>query len=259
MNYILSRLPAIVCVLCAVPSLIAQNQEIDKELEIETVTVTSSASQPVVKQSAPVQLLGKEKIESLGLSFLDEAVRTFSGVHITDYGGIGGMKTVSVRSLGAHHTAICYDGVVVSNAQGGQVDIGSFTLDNIDEVSLTIGQGDEIFQSARSFESSGVLNIKSRAPQFNDSPINVGLKMEAGSFGLYHPSLNMDLKISDRWSASIMGDWMTSDGEYPFTLVNNQLTTEEIRNNSDINTLRCEVNIYGCVGKRDGKIYIKGH
>lgn len=237
----------------------AQNYDIEQELEIETVTVTSSASQPVVKQSAPVQIIGKEKMESLGMRFLDDAVSTFSGVNITDYGGVGGVKTVSIRSLGAHHTAVSYDGVVISNAQGGQVDIGSFTLDNIDEVSLTIGQGDEIFQSARSFESSGVLNIKSRAPRFYDRPINVGAKMEMGSFGFYHPTLNLDVKLSDRWSLTALGDWMKSDGDYPFTLTNNKLVTEELRLNSDVNTIRSEVNIYGNVGKRNGKVYIKGN
>ncbi len=234
------------------------DDDIAKEESIESVSITTTASQPAVKQSAPVQIIGKEKIELLGLTELHEAVRTFSGVNITDYGGLGGVKTVSVRSLGAHHTAVSYDGVVVSNAQGGQVDVGSFSLDNIDEVSLTIGQGDEIFQAARGFESSGVLHIRSSAPQLFDRSVRASATMEMGSFGLYNPSVEVATRISERWSMRATADWMVSDGEYPFTLVNNDLVTEEIRNNSDINTLRSEVNIYGRVGE-SGKIQIKGH
>ncbi len=243
-------------ILCCARVVVAQEK---REIAIDSVTVsTVSASQPAVKQGTPVQILSKSKIEILGLDALHEAVRTFSGVNITDYGGVGGVKTVSVRSLGAHHTSVSYDGVVVSNAQGGQVDIGSFSLDNIDEVSLTIGQGDEIFQSAREFESSGVLKIRSSAPRFADKSINIGAQMEVGSFGYYNPSLELAAKISEDWSLRAVADWTHSDGDYPFTLVNNQLVTEEIRNNSDVSTLHSEVNIYGKVGAKGGKLYLKG-
>ena len=43
-----------------------------------------------------------------------------------DYGGLGGLKTISIRNLGAAHTAVSYDGIAVSNSQAGQIDIGRF-------------------------------------------------------------------------------------------------------------------------------------
>ncbi len=232
-------------------------QEEQKQINMEAITVSTIASQPVVRQSTPQQILSREKIETLGLRELHEAVRTFSGVNITDYGGVGGVKTVSVRSLGAHHTAVSYDGVVVSNAQGGQVDIGSFTLDNIEEVSLTIGQGDDIFQSARNFESSGVLCIKSSTPSFDTRPIRFAVQTGVGSFGYLNEALDFSAKLSERWRVKFVGNWMKSDGDYPFTLVNSSLVTNEVRNNSDVNTLRSEFNIFGTVGRRDGQLYIK--
>lgn len=259
MDFICKRFTLLVSVFIST-SLFGQEASdvVDNEAEIETVSIITNASQPVVRQGAPVQMISKQRIEMLGMDDLNDAVRTFAGVNITDYGGLGGVKTVSVRSLGAHHTAVSYDGVIVSNAQGGQVDIGSFTLDNIDEVSLTIGQGDEIFQSARNFESSGVLNIRSSVPRFIDKGVNVAAQMEVGSFGYYNPMLDLETKINDRWSIKAVADWMVSEGDYTFTLVNNDLVTEETRNNSDVNTLRSEVNIYGQVGK-SGRLYIKGN
>lgn len=237
----------------------SQTQEEQQQVSLEAIEVSTEAAQPVVKQSTPQQILRAEKMETLGMSELYEAVRTFSGVNITDYGGVGGVKTVSVRSLGAHHTAVSYDGVVVSNAQGGQVDIGSFTLDNIEEVSLTIGQGDEIFQSARSFESSGLLSIKSSKPSFDDRAVRLAAQVDAGSFGYLKTVLDLATKLSENWSIKAAGNWMKSDGDYPFTLVNYSLITDEIRNNSDVNTLRGEVDIYGTLGKKNGQLYIKGN
>ena len=44
----------------------------------------------------------------------------------------GGLKTISLRGLSSHHTAVSYDGLVLSNLQAGQIDIGRFTTDGVD-------------------------------------------------------------------------------------------------------------------------------
>ncbi|MDR2773355.1 MAG: TonB-dependent receptor plug domain-containing protein, partial [Tannerella sp.] len=132
--------------------------------EVEIVTYPRIS---VARQAAPLQILDGKSIIRLGIQDLSEAVRRFSGVTVKDYGGIGGLKTVSIRSLGAHHTAVGYDGVVISDAQSGQVDISRFTLDNVEMISLSMGQSDEIFQTARIYASAGALNIKTQKPRFS--------------------------------------------------------------------------------------------
>ena len=52
---------------------------------------------------------------------LADAVRGFSGIQLRDYGGVGGLKTVNVRSLGSAHTAVFVDGVPIDNAQNMKV------------------------------------------------------------------------------------------------------------------------------------------
>jgi outer membrane cobalamin receptor len=93
---------------------------------------------PTAKQTAPLQIVDSKSIKQLGIQELSEAVRLFSGVTVKDYGGIGGLKTVSIRSLGAQHTAVGYDGVSIADAQSGQVDISLFTLDNVEMVHLQV-------------------------------------------------------------------------------------------------------------------------
>lgn len=66
--------------------------------------------------------------------------------------------------MGAAHTAVSYDGVVVSNCQAGQIDIGRFPLDNVSVLSLNIGQPEDLLQSARMYASAGVLSIETEKP-----------------------------------------------------------------------------------------------
>ena len=85
----------------------------------EVMVVATRTSQEIV----PVQMLSGEKLRTLGTHSIADAIRYFSGVQIKDYGGIGGLKTINVRSLGSQHVGVFYDGVELGNAQNGIVDL----------------------------------------------------------------------------------------------------------------------------------------
>ncbi|MDL2283127.1 TonB-dependent receptor [Odoribacter sp. OttesenSCG-928-G04] len=213
--------------------------------ELEEVTVTGKNRPSALQSSAPLQMMTKEELRRLGYQNLADAVRRFAGVSVKDYGGIGGLKTVSIRNLGANHTAVSYDGVVVSNCQAGQIDIGRFSLDNVETLSLAVGQENNIFQPARMQASAGVLSIKTVNPTFRQDR-NYGLqaKVKAGSFGMINPSLRYIQKLTDKIRISLDGNYLRADGTYPFTLTNGSLVTKEKRYNSDIETWHAEANLY---------------
>ena len=111
---------------------------------LEQVDVDGHKTERNVLTMKPVQQMQKAELEQLGIQNLADAVKKFAGTNVRDYGGIGGMKTVSVRNLGAHHTAVSYDEVTVSNTQAGQIDIGRFSLDNVESLSMAIGADDNL-------------------------------------------------------------------------------------------------------------------
>lgn len=74
------------------------------------------------------------------------------------------MKTVNIRGLGTQHVGVFYDGVQLGNAQNGQIDLGRFSLDNMEAVSLYNGQKSAIFQSAKDFASAGSIYMTARHP-----------------------------------------------------------------------------------------------
>ncbi len=226
--------------------------------QLPDVEVIAQSRVSVTRQAAPLQVLDNKSIERLGIQELSEAVRRFSGVTVKDYGGIGGIKTVSIRSLGAHHTAVSYDGVSIADAQSGQVDISRFTLDNVDMVSLSMGQSDDIFQTARIYASAGALNIKTQKPRFvNRKTDLLSVKIKGGSFGLINPALSYSRKFSNCWSASAYADYMQADSRYPYILTNGTIKTHEKRLNSDIETVRLEGNVYGDFGRKGGSLETK--
>ncbi|MCE1156313.1 MAG: Plug domain-containing protein, partial [Bacteroidales bacterium] len=131
---------------------------------IGEITITEQYRTTELRSSSPLQLLSSKQLTQLNALQVSDAVKFFSGAVVKDYGGIGGLKTVSVRSLGASHTAVSYDGIIVNDNQTGQLDIGRFSLDNVEALTLHNGQSDQIFQPARQFGSAAVLNIRSRNP-----------------------------------------------------------------------------------------------
>ncbi len=221
--------------------------------------VVSAQRDAEASGTAPLQTLTHKAIERSGAAGLHEVLRSFAGVSVRDYGGIGGVKTVSVRNLGAQHTAVSYDGITVSDAQNGQIDLSRFNLENVSEVAVEISAADDIFRSARLLNSAGILSINTLYPVFDGKPYKVSASMRYGSFSTYNPSLTYSRKFGKRWSASVSADWMKSDGVYPFTLTNGSLSTKEKRLNSDVNTLGAELNLYGGIGLGDLQVKARGY
>lgn len=223
----------------------AQSVDTSRLYQLEEVGVIGKKRPPLIRSSVPLQVMDKDRISRLGIQSMADAVKRFAGVSVKDYGGIGGLKTVSIRSLGAQHTAVGYDGIPVSNCQAGQIDIGRFSLDNVERVTLAVGQEDDIFQPARMYASAGVLNIRTERPEFrNKKKYGLRIRVKGGAFGMVNPSLRYARKLSEHTALTLDGNFLRADGAYPFTLVNGKLVTREKRYNSDILSWHTETNLY---------------
>ena len=217
---------------------------VSKVHTIDEVEVRSRQVNDNVLAVTPTQVMRQEQLTSLGIVSLADAVKKFAGTSVRDYGGIGGLKTVSVRNLGAHHTLVSYDGIAVGNAQAGQVDISRYTTENLSQLSLSIGQVDDIMQSARHYASAGVLSIQTLRPTLDQRSYSVHASLRGGSFGWVNPSVSYWQKLGSETSLASHLSYMRADGVYPFTLKNGYLKTREKRYNSDVESVQGEVNLY---------------
>ena len=222
-------------------SMTAQIVTNDSTQTIEEVVVKGFRIPGNVLASTPIQTLSHTDMERLGIHDMGDALKRFTGVQVKDYGGVGGMKTVNIRGLGAGHTGVTYDGVQVGDCQSGQVDLSRFTLDNVSLVSLQIGQEDNIYQSAKAYTSAGLTNI-STLQGVSDRKPHLTTTLRTGSYGLFSPSLLYHQQFS-RLGVGAYTSYERADGVYWFTLKNGIKTIHERRNNSDIQTWRGELNM----------------
>lgn len=238
--------------LCCVAAVSAQEPDTLQYLlpEVDAVEVVLPAT---VTSPVPVKHASREAIARLGHAGLADVLKYMSGVTVRDYGGVGGLKTVSVRGMGAKHTAVSYDGIVVSDAQSGVVDIGRFPLNNLSAVTLAVGHGGGALRSARECSASALLSLQTMLPAKTATDIDV----KGGSFGYAAASLYHRCKPAARWGLTFNADYLRCDGMYPFDLVNAGLVTPEKRRDSDIDalTLEAAADAWLGAGRLDAKLY----
>ncbi len=238
-----------------------RQDSIARQFELDEVLVSARRrEEPVI----PVQKLQGVRLDGLSTQSVADAVRYFSGVQLKDYGGVGGLKTVDVRSMGTHHLGVFYDGIEIGNAQNGTVDLGKFSMDNIEEIALYNGQKSEIFQPAKDFGSAGTLYIKTRRPKFaNGKNYNVHITMKAGTFGLANPSILYEQKLTDNIHLSANLEYTYAHGRYHFRyrkfLPDGSVAwdTTAVRQNGDVDAWRAELGFFGYLP--EGKWHIKGY
>jgi len=238
----LNRLvPITIALLCC---LAAHAQEPGDTLEIASSVVSAWRNDGAV---TPAQTLDGENLRKMSAMSVTDAVRYFSGVQIKDYGGIGGLKTVNVRSLGSQFTGVFYDGVDVSNAQNGQIDLGRFSLDNLEAVSLYNGQKTNLLQSAQDYASGSSVYLTSRTPVFKEGRRhNLRASLSAGSFATVNPTINWEWKLSPKISSSVDLSYLYTTGKYRFTYAKaDGYDTTAVRQNGDVSALRAEIGMFG--------------
>ena len=239
---------------------VAHEAEPDTVHAIEGVTVVGRKGRDII----PGERLSGERLKGLNTVSVADALRFFSGMQVKDYGGVGGIKTVNIRSMGSQHLGIYYDGVELGNAQNGQVDLGQYSMDNVGEVTVYNGQRSGIFQTASDFGSAGTVYIATRRPWFDIGETDhFRAKVKYGASDMLRVSGVWEHRFSERVTSSVTAGVLTSSGKYKFRYRRKNYDgstaydTTAVRENGDVQAVRAEANIYGQIrgGSWGTKLY----
>ena len=161
---------------------------------LREVRINADEPQKVFSGPAAVQQITAQQIKQLPTLQLSDALKYMSGVVVRDYGGTGGMKTVSVRGLGTQHTGVAYDDIAITDCQTGQIDLGKLSLENVASLSLIVGLDDRIFVPARLFSYSSLLKINT-INTIPEKPFSFRVGGTVGMYGLYELQAGITHKV----------------------------------------------------------------
>ncbi|MCI1640091.1 MAG: TonB-dependent receptor [Bacteroidales bacterium] len=194
-----------------------------------------------------------------------DAIRLFSGIQLKDYGGIGGLKTINIRSLGSEYADIFIDGIPVVNAQNMQVDLGRFSNDIINGIRLSEVCNPEDLLTAKAYSSAASVFLSSTKPVFKQGRTSdFRMKIRGGSFDTFSPSFTLEHMFVKGISGRLNAGFVSSSGKYKFHeskwIKNSNGTysgydTTMTRKNGDISSFRTEGQLYGNTKKGNWNTY----
>ncbi len=247
--------------LCAaLPAVAQEDSARTKETLAKELDVRADKFLMPSKSVQPAEMLMRKELDKLSSNSVADAVRQLPSVMLKDYGGIGGLKTISVRSLGAEHTGVQLDGIKISDTQTGQIDLGRFSLDNVERIELMQGNPENECSPAKAFASASVLNIVTRSQEFSSmqKPVEARASTQFGSFGFFGVSLAGRLKLAENIVAAANAERQTADGRYDYVFLDGSQRVDLRRQNADVQSTRIEADVgaeFSEASKLTAKLY----
>jgi vitamin B12 transporter len=197
--------------------------------QVEIVHYDSIQLVPQIQSTVSGGVVLREEIERKNPDDLGEMTRSFPGVFLRSYGGVGGLKTMNARGLGSQHFAVVTNGMPAMFHQNGSANLGDIQADFIEAIKFSLGGSDEWGLPVLAKTHSGILQVFTTDYMFIPNRKKIEVSGLYGSFNHHKWSLNTT--FSDKKSyLSVNGYGMYFGGDYPFSYTNGLTTVEEIRN-----------------------------
>ena len=222
-------------------------QDTIRSVDLDTVTIKAK-NENFMEQIPSGDKLNLRQLQTINTQNVGDAAKFLGGVLVKDYGGLGGVKTISVRGLSANHTSVLYDGVSLFDNQSGQIDLSKYSLSSINSLSLANAGFTNFLPTATSLASASSVDIETKKPKFREKSFFGDMSLSYGSFNLVSGNLFLASKLSNRDVVTFMCDVLNTDGRYDYKIYygeNQKLSTKtEKRENNDVFSTHGEMNWY---------------
>lgn len=183
-------------------------------------------------ENSQVQKLNKSQIRALQPEDVGQLLQRFVGVSLKSYGGLGGMKTISVRGINGNQTGIVVDGFSLQNTQTGQLDLSNIQTESIEKITLSIGGTQGFLNPISALIGGSCLSIETFESSFAMPKYQVRSALKVGSFGQIDSYLAMKVN-NNRSFFSLMGKYREAAGRYDFEIENGNQLYQGKRLNND--------------------------
>ena len=200
----------------------------EKTTELEEVEITEKH-----RKAEKELTIDRSEMERLAPHDLGHLLQYANGVTIRDYGGLGGMKTVSIRGLGGQHTRFITNGLPVYNAQNGQTDFGLVQIDNFENLAVEQGVSKQLLPVG-ALALGNTIVLQTFENTFSPQNISVRAVSTAGSFGQLEGYAGGKVVRNNKFLA-VSGKYRQFEGDYPYQFQMGTATFEGVRRNNAFN------------------------
>ena len=185
----------------------------------------------IIASPVPHFKLNENQLQSLAVTDIGAAMKYLPGVQLKDYGGIGGIKTISFRSLGASQTVVIVDGIKIPNVQSGAINLSGFELFGVQEAAFSIGQNGNELASASSYLQVNSIRIQS---QLASRPEKFRLKLYSNttSINAFENGILIQTPLQKKGFLGAQYVNKFGEGNYTFTYPQGGFSNVQERQNS---------------------------
>lgn len=197
------KLSAAVAALSVVPAAPALAERTDDDI----VVTASGFEQKREETGQAVAVVDRDRLETLQVATIADALQTLPGVRIAQRGPVGSQTSAFIRGGNSSQTLVLIDGVRINDpsSPNGAFDFGALLTGNIGRVELLRGPNSVIWGSQA---IGGVINIQSLAPT---EALVVQGSADYGYADTARSSVNLS-GTTGAFEGSIGGGYYRSDG-----------------------------------------------
>jgi len=187
--------------------------------------------------------LTRKDIEALQPDDLGELLRKVPGVNVKSYGGLGGLKTVSIRGLGGQHTNFVSDGFSQTQSQTGQVNLGQIQLDNVESVVVQRGGVSELEIPVTAQVSGNAIVLTSSLASTPKQFIEAKTTLKGGAFQQIE-NFHSAKVGTEKLFSGVFFKHRQAKGNYPYRFMNYKTVYAGTRVNNDFQDDNLGINIH---------------
>ena len=162
-----------------------------------------SRSAPAYVETIPIEALTAPGVD------LARALDAATNVNVRRYGGLGSFSTLSIRGSTAEQVQVYLDGVLLNQAMGGGVNLGSLPLSGVESVHIYRGATPVRFGGS---SLGGVVHIRTA---LLTHVRRAHVRAQSGSFGTHQAGMSISGPWK-RWHYLALSEFNTSQNDFRF-------------------------------------------
>jgi vitamin B12 transporter len=179
----------------------------DDAKEADIVVTATGFAQPRTETGQAISVINRDRLDTLQVATIADAIQTLPSVRVATRGGIGGQSSAFIRGGNSSQTLVLIDGVRLNDpsSPNGLFDFGGLLTGNVGRVEVLRGPNSIVWGSQA---IGGVVNVQSTIPT---EAITATASAEYGRYDTGQVRANI-AGTSGKFEGSVGGAYFTSGG-----------------------------------------------